>query len=221
MEFLRKAMATTDEDLNQLEKDIRQLKIEYEQFFGGGRPRPPADTIWRIEQMIKRYAERGGQISFAQRFRYNNLAQTYAKYQEIFRKRLKEKEEGVVHRSFGAAARAVRAEREKAMAAKAAEAEAAEPAAETGAQRAPTPPEYAVVCSNPELESAKVQELYRVLVEAKQKAGEKTDSLTLDSFTQFVKQKTHQLKQQKGCEQVEYAVSLEDGQVKLKARVKA
>ena len=33
-------MATTDEHLSQLEKDIRQLKIEYEQYFGGGRPGP-------------------------------------------------------------------------------------------------------------------------------------------------------------------------------------
>ena len=33
-------MATVDEDLNQIERDIRTLKIEYEQFFGGGRKRP-------------------------------------------------------------------------------------------------------------------------------------------------------------------------------------
>ena len=37
-------MASIDDDLSQLEKDIRQLKIEYEQYFGGGPPRPPADT---------------------------------------------------------------------------------------------------------------------------------------------------------------------------------
>ena len=47
-------MASIDDELSQLEKDIRQLKIEYEQYFGGGRPRPPADTQWRIEQLIKR-----------------------------------------------------------------------------------------------------------------------------------------------------------------------
>jgi len=33
---------TTEEDMNQLEKDIRQLKIEYEPYFGGGKKRPPA-----------------------------------------------------------------------------------------------------------------------------------------------------------------------------------
>src|SRR6185437_4885826 len=50
---------TAEEDLVQLEKDIRALKIEYEQFFGGGRKRPPADTQWRVESLIKRYSDRG------------------------------------------------------------------------------------------------------------------------------------------------------------------
>lgn len=30
-------MPTIDDELSQIEKDIRRLKIEYEQFFGGGR----------------------------------------------------------------------------------------------------------------------------------------------------------------------------------------
>ncbi len=74
-------MATIDEELNQLERDIRTLKIEYEQFFGGGRKRPPADTQWRVDTMVRRYNERAGELSYGQRFRFNNLAQTYAKYQ--------------------------------------------------------------------------------------------------------------------------------------------
>jgi hypothetical protein len=53
-------MATIDEELAQLEKDIRQLKIEYDQFFGGGRKRPPTEIEWRIELLVKRYAERAG-----------------------------------------------------------------------------------------------------------------------------------------------------------------
>ena len=71
-------MATVDEDLNQLEKDIRQIKIEYEQYFGGGRARPPSDTQWRIESLVKRYSERAAQLNFGQRFRFNNLSQTWA-----------------------------------------------------------------------------------------------------------------------------------------------
>ena len=211
-------MASIDDELSQLEKDIRQLKIEYEQYFGGGRPRPPADRQWRIEQMIKRYSEMGARISFAQRFRYNNLAQTYAKYQEVFRKRMKQKEEGVVHKAYGAAARALEAEREKT---KPPEPPPAEAAATAGVRPA-RPGEYVAAWSDPDREADKVQQLYQKLVEAKKQAGEKTDALTLEGFQQFVRQKTEQLKQQKkGAAEVEYSVSVEDGQVKLKARVKS
>jgi hypothetical protein len=212
-------MATVDEDLNQLEKDIRQLKIEFEQYFGGGRPRPPNDTIWRIEQMIKRYGEMGARISFAQRFRYNNLAQTFAKYQDVFRKRMKQKEEGYVHKSYGSAARTLEAERSRR---EAAEAAAAPPPAAAAAGAQPRRGEVTMAWSDPDREGDKVQQLYQALVEAKQKAGEKTEGLTLESFQQFVRNKTAQLKQQKqGADQVEYSVSLEGGQVKLKARVKS
>ena len=165
-------MATTvDDDLGQLEKDIRQLKIEYEQYFGGGRPRPPTDTLWRIEQMVKRYSEKGGQISFAQRFRFNNLAQTFAKYQEVFRKRLKQKEEGHVQRHFGATAKALEAERAKTQAAE--EAAAPPPTAAEARAAAKSAGEYVMAFAEPERENDKVQELYRALVDAKQKAGEK------------------------------------------------
>ena len=102
-------MATVDEDLGQIERDIRQLKIEYDQFFGGGRKRPPTEIEWRLELLMKRYGERGGELKSAQRFRLNNLTQTYAKYKDIFRKKLKQKEEGTIQRHFGAAAKAIEA----------------------------------------------------------------------------------------------------------------
>ena len=122
-------MDKIDEELGQIEKDIRTLKIEYEQYFGGGRSRPPSDTTWRIEQLIKRYSERGADMSYGQRFRYNNLAQTYAKYQDIFRKRMKAKEEGTVQRHFGAAARAIEEERMRGAAAPPAKAPVEQPVA--------------------------------------------------------------------------------------------
>ena len=201
-------MATVDEDLSQLEKDIRQLKIEYEQYFGGGRARPPADTEWRIELILKRYGDRGADMSFGQRFRYNNLAQTYAKYREIFRKRFKQREEGIVPRHFGAAAKAIEAERARKRAAR-------------GASRREPVVLFAVKCSDPDREPDKVDQLYQAFLGAKQKAGEKTDRLTLDTFRAFVRQKTEQFRNREGCQQVEYVVAMEGGQVRLKARVQA
>src|SRR5208282_6551373 len=104
-------MPTVDEDLNQFERDVRTLKIEYEQYFGGGRPRPPADTQWRVDTMVRRYNERTGELSFAQRFRFNNLAQTYAKYVDMWRKKTQQKETGITQKSFGVAAKAIEAAR--------------------------------------------------------------------------------------------------------------
>ena len=207
-------MATVDEDLNQVERDIRQLKIEFEQFFGGGRKRPPTEIVWRIEQLLKRYGEKGAQLNFSQRFRLNNLTSSFAKYNDMFRKKMKAREEGREQRHYGAAAREIEAAREKSQP----ESSQGEPGVRRAA--AGRGGETVVSYSDPAKEGEKVKQLYDALIEAKKKTGEKTDTLTLESFTKFVSGKTDQLKGQKGSKEVEFAVSVESGQVKLKARVK-
>ncbi len=206
-------MPTVDEELNALERDLRNMKIEYEQYFGGGRPRPPSDTVWRCEQVIKRYSERGAELNFSQRYRFNTLASTFAKYNDMFRKKMKAREEGREVKHFGAAAREIAAQRAKS-------APPPPPPPQPASRRAPAAAgAFTMATSDPAQEGEKVQKLYDALLEAKKKAGEKTDGLSLDSFKKFVSSKTHQLKAGKGKE-VEFAVSTEGGQVKLKARVK-
>jgi hypothetical protein len=217
-------MATIDEELGQLERDIRQLKIEYDQYFGGGRKRPPTEIEWRIEQIVKRYGERGGDLKFGQRFRYNNLTQTYAKYKDIFRKRVQQKEEGRSQRHFGAAAKAIEAERAKAhpvapAATTTATAVAERPAAAGASQSAGSA--FRMVCSEPENEAEKVDQLYSAFLEAKSKAGEETGKLSKDGFKEFVRKKTKDLQTKQNCRDVEYVVETVDGQVKLKALVKS
>jgi len=205
-------MATIDEDLNQLEKDVRQLKIEYEQYFGGGRARPPADIEWRIELVIKRYGERGANMRFAQRYRYGNIAQTYARYREVFRKRLKKKEEGTVERHFGAAARKIEAERAAQQAGIEVETQRSS-SLEAGATH-----RVSVSYSGADRQDAKTIRLYEAFRDAKQHAGENTSKLTLEAFQNFLERKTGELRQKNGDAEVEFIVSVEDGRVKLKAR---
>jgi len=189
-------MATIDEDLAQIEKDIRQLKIEYDQFFGGGRKKPPTDIEWRIDLLVKRYNERGGEMKPHQRFRFN--------------KRMKQKEEGTIQRHFGAAAKAIEATRAK----EHAKVEAVATAA--GDAKA-----FRMICSHPESEPEKVEKLYEAFLQAKQLAGEHTGKLSRSSFNQFVLKKTKELQEQKNCKDVEYVVETVEGQVKLKALVKS
>lgn len=198
---------TTEDDLAQLERDIRQLKIEYEQYFGGGKKRPPADIEWRIDTLVKRYSDRGPQMTYTQRFRYGNLSQMYTKYREMFRKRMKQKEEGTVQRHFGAAAREIEALR------------AEKHAAEEQPRRARTP--FAVSWGDPDQERKKVEQLFNAFRNAKAEAGEETASLTVEAFQNFVRQKTAQLKKQQGAREVEYVVSVEGKHARLKARVKS
>ncbi len=198
---------TIDEDLGQLEKDIRQLKIEYEQFFGGGKKRPPAEIEWRIDTLVKRYSDRGAQMNYTQRFRYGNLVQMYTKYREIFRKRMKHKEEGTVQRHFGAAAREIEAER-------------AQRRAKTEKSEAVNLP-FTVSWEDPDHEKKKVEQLFAAFRDAKKQAGEDTESLTVEAFQKFVRQKTDELKKQKDAHEVEYIVTVEGNHARLKARVKS
>jgi hypothetical protein len=192
-----------EEDLHLLEQDLRQYKIEYEQYFGGGKKRPPADIEWRIETMVKRYSDRGGRMNYTQRFRYGNLVQAYVKFRDIFRKRLKRREESSGgERHFGAAARKIEAER-------------------AAQQKAQGLPAVAVVCTNPEREPRKVEQIYNAFREAIERSGEPASKLTRDQFDHFLRQKTEQLRKTSGNHAVEFVVSLEAGKARLKARIRS
>jgi hypothetical protein len=220
-------MATIDEDLGQLERDIRQLKIEYDQYFGGGRKRPPTEIEWRIELVVKRYGERGGELKFGQRFRFNNLTQTYAKYKDIFRKKVQMKEEGRSQRHYGAAAKAIEAERAKAHSepAPVPAIKVPAPTVQTSFASASTavadPPAFRVTCADPEHETENVDRLYQAFVQAKAKTGEDTHKLSPAGFKEFVRKKTKDLQEKQNCRDVEYVVEVIAGQVKLKALVKS
>ena len=189
-----------DQQLNQFDRDIRQLKIEYEQYFGGGRKRPPAEIEWRIDVVLKRYSDRGAEMNYAQRFRFGNLSQTYARYRDVFHKRLRKHEEGTVDRHYGAAARAVEAERAR-------------------VRRAEPKALAAVVCADPAREPKKVEQLYDAFREAIERSGQDVSRLSREQFEQFVRQKTDQLRKQSGSRVVEFVVSVEGGKPRLKARI--
>lgn len=195
-------MASIDDDLNQIERDLRTLKIEYEQYFGGGRKRPPADTQWRLETLIKRHAERVGDLNYGQRFRYNNLTQTYAKYQEMWRKKVVQKETGAQQQHFGAAAKAIAAERASAV-------KAQSPPGKAGAD-----PRSAESPGQP----TNIEQLYQKLLDAREKAGDQTGTPSFRDFQRFVEEKTREL-HGKGAQQVEFTVRIEQGRAKLKAKV--
>lgn len=71
---------------------------------------------------------------------------------------------------------------------------------------------------DPASEPEKVNKLFEALLEAKRKCGETATNISPDDFRRFVQQKTAQLKRDFKCDQVQYVVEVEKGQVKLKAK---
>jgi hypothetical protein len=203
-------MATIDEDLSQIERDIRTLKIEYEQFFGGGRKRAPTDTQWRLDNLVRKCNEKMGELNFGQRFKLSNLTQTYAKYQDFWRKKMMQRETGVQPRHFGAAAKAIEAERESK--------HTHDAVHEIHADESMATRPFAMSFSKPEGEGDKLETLYNKLIEARTETGEKAGAPSLKDFEKFVRSKTSDLRS-KGGKEVEYTVSIENGKVKLKARI--
>src|SRR3954470_23790726 len=84
---------TTDEELNVLDTQLRRLKIEYEIFFSNPAKRPPNDTEWKVLALLRKFSD-GGRMNFSQRYRYNEMAQRYAVYSDLWRKKSRIREEG-------------------------------------------------------------------------------------------------------------------------------
>ena len=209
---------TIDEELNVLEQQLRRLKIEYEVYFSNPTKKPPTDIEWKVLSLLRKFSD-GGRMSFSQRFRYNEMAQRYAIYSDLWRKKGRIREEG--YRRPQDALLSVQGVRP----AETHETQhhpaygLAHGAAFAAAAAAREDQPLTVQCSDPSAERDRVEKLYHALTEAKKKAGESVTG-NLDSFTSFVQKKTAQLKKQHGCQAVEYSVEMENGHVKLTAKAK-
>jgi hypothetical protein len=205
---------TTDEELNVLETQLRRLKIEYEVYFSNPSKRPPTDIEWKVLSLLRKFSD-GGRMNFSQRYRYNEMAQRYAVYSDLWRKKSRIREEG--YRRPQDALLSVQGVR---------------PEEEHRPQHNPvyglsqaaavpvSSPQPFTLHSVDQTEQEQVERLYNTLVAAKKKAGESVSG-NLDSFSTFVQKKTAEIRKQYHCEGVEFSVELTEGHVKLKAKAKA
>ena len=203
-----------DEELTLLETLLRRLKIEYEIFFNNPKKKPPTDLEWKVLGILRKFSD-GARMSFTQRFRYTELAQRYAVYSDLWRKKARIREEGYrrpqdallsvqgvrtqpreEHKVYGVSAAAL--------------------AAVAGGA---APELFRVECSDARNERDRVEKLYRALADAKQKTG-KGVAANFDNFATFVQKKTEEIRKQYGCESVEFTVESQGNDVRLKAKAK-
>jgi alkanesulfonate monooxygenase SsuD/methylene tetrahydromethanopterin reductase-like flavin-dependent oxidoreductase (luciferase family) len=210
---------TPDEELNLLEQQLRRLKIEYEIYFSNPAKKPPTDIEWKVLSLLRKFSD-GGRMNFSQRYRYNEMAQRYAIYSDLWRKKGRIREEGY------------RRPQDALLSVQGVRPEEHEPqhhpvygVAHPSAGVAAAPAKSAdsglltIQCSDPRAEREKIETLYKALAEAKKKSGE-GEAGNLASFRSFVQKKTDQIRKQHGCASVEFTVETQDGHVRLKAKAK-
>jgi hypothetical protein len=230
---------TTDEELNLLDQQLRRLKIEYEVFFNNPAKRPPTDVEWKVLSLLRKFSD-SSRLSFAQRFRYNEMAQRYAIQSDLWRKKTRIREEGYRRPQDALlAVQGVRAGDEREAKhrtvyglshqgkGKGAQAQAE---GDPGDDRPVTDravhdrgrhdQPFSVQCSGAAAEREQVESLYQALTEAKRKSGEKVSG-SFDSFAAFVQKKTGELRKQHHCNAVVYSIEMQNGQVKLTAKAKS
>ena len=203
---------TVDEELGVLESQLRRLKIEYEVFFSNPQKKPPSDLEWKVLALLRKFSD-GARLSFSQRFRYNEMAQRYAIYSDLWRKKSRIREEG--YRRPQDALLSVQGVR--------IEEHVPEHKVYGVGHAIATPTQdqpFVVHWSDVGAEREKVEKLFIALSDAKKKTGEQVSG-SLESFTSFVQKKTEQIRKQHGCQAVEYSVDVADGKVKLTAKAKA
>lgn len=194
------AALTVDDELNSLDDGVRRLKIEYDVFFGGGSKKPPADLEWRVQSLIKRFSD-GRRLTFAQRFKFSAIQQKYAVYNSLWQQKLRIKEEG--YRRPQDALLAIQGVREF-------------DEHESSSRSADEP--FRIAFSDVDVEQKKVRALYDAMLETRNRLKAKGSAGTLESFQDFVRKKTDQLRAEYGAHAVEYSIEVEKGQVRLKAR---
>jgi len=205
---------TIDEELTVLDTQLRRLKIEYEIFFSNPTKRPPTDIEWKVLAMLRKFSD-GARMNFSQRYRFNEMAQRYAIYSDLWRKKSRIREEGYRRPQDALlSVQGVRTDEDE-----------HKPkhqvygVSHAAAAAASSSSQPFTLQSVDKSEREQVERLYNTLVAAKKKAGENVTG-TIDSFATFVQKKTEQIRKQYKCENVEYSVELTESGVKLKAKAK-
>lgn len=202
---------TAEEEITLLEDALRRLKVEYDIYFGGGSRKPPLDLDWRVQSLIKKFSD-SQKLNFAQRYRYNTLSERYAKLSDLWRQKLRIREEGYRRPEDAALAiQGLRTEQERAAAKL-----LRHPASERDLAE-----EFAIVCSNPEAEGEQIRLLYDALVAARRRLGEPDLKGTFQGFLLFIVMKTAQIQREFACSRVEYRIQTREGRVRLRSLPKA
>jgi hypothetical protein len=198
-------MIKQDEELDQLEEDIRRLKNQYDQFFNGITKVPPTFARQQIEAAIHELNKQKMRDN-TRRFRFNTIMSRYNQFREMWARKMREREEGPM--DFR--------RRQVAM----------------GAATPPPPPTPPAVAPAPHVTSngadpyvkvtpasngEEIRKLHEQIEREHVKMG-KANSVTLEQLSAMVQKQSEVVRSKYNVNTVAFRIETVDGKVKLKAK---
>lgn len=222
-----------ERELNELERSITTLRVDYERFFGGELNRPPVVARRTIEEQFRRYGN--AEVDKAvERFRLQALQSRFNAFAELWEKRMQAREEGrtgPIRRMApiapaGAAATAAPAPKQatKKGPASAAEVAALLAAAEAAVARnapAPTPPARPDAPGGTSVKPRSRVDftpLFQRYVAARQALGEDVSKLKYEKFEEAVRRQAEEIRKRTGSSRLAFEIQTTDGKVRLVGR---
>lgn len=188
------------DELDRLEEQIRKLKLQYDQFFRNLRKLPPTEDRKRVEEAL-RDMMRGKLRDNASRFRYNGIVSAYNRYQELWSRQMREREEGPIN--FRERQRLMRATPEP---------DVPEPDKPAVTRR----PDDSYVNVTSASNGDAVVEIHRQVAEANRALGKASPSA--EQVAALVEKQAEQLRGRYNVDSIAFRVETVDGKVKLKAK---
>jgi hypothetical protein len=182
-----------EEDFKILENKMMQLKLDYDQYFLGSRPREPVMLRGEVQKLIAMYSNTAIQNT-ALRFKFGSICSRYQAFKRQWNEVLRQIEAGTYsrHRFKAELHERARGVDEK-------------PAPEAASEAA-----------------APGDALFRAYVEACRSCGQDVKGLTPAKLEGILAKQREQLRSRFGDAAVSFRVAIEDGKAKLKAsRAKA
>ena len=184
-------METTplEEELKILEVRLKQLRLDYEQYFLGSRPREPQQARSEIQKAMVRLSSTPIQNT-ALRFKFNGINQRFQVFKRQWDTTLRQIEDGTYGRHVF---KAKLHERERGLSGEDPKSGKRPPAASS------------------------MGELFEHYRDAAMACGQDVSSLTPEKLQRVVAKQQDAVRQKLGCENVDFRVEVQNGKVKLKA----
>lgn len=187
-----------EQDIAQMETLLRQLEKEYDKFFCGIERKEPTALENSLLAIVRAYVGRPMQNPTLG-FKYTSLVARYNSFRTAWSRRLREREEG--RAGVAGAARPVASPR---------------PEPKRPAHTAANPGEY--LSSDPLHEPRHLEQFFETYRRMREKSGEPTAKLQVESFQKALAAQVRKIKQEQGCDAVLIRVTNDQGRTRIVAK---